>query len=55
MPKDIIFVDDRARNLETAAALGMKTVLFAKNGTAEPAQHRVATNFQELFGLVARA
>jgi FMN phosphatase YigB (HAD superfamily) len=50
-PAEILFVDDRVRNLDTAAALGMEAVLFAADGSSAASEHRVVTNFQDLYAL----
>lgn len=51
-PADILFVDDRVRNLDTAAALGMETVLVAADHSRGQNKHRVVSNFQDLYALV---
>jgi putative hydrolase of the HAD superfamily len=51
-PADILFVDDRVRNLDTAATLGMETVLFTADHSSGRNKHRVVSNFQELYALV---
>lgn len=52
-PSNAVFVDDRLKNLDSAAALGFKTVLF------EPAdcsmadeRHRVVSNFADILLLL---
>jgi HAD superfamily hydrolase (TIGR01509 family) len=52
-PGNAVFVDDRLKNLDSAAALGFKTVLFdpAGCGLADK-RHRVASNFDDLLLLL---
>jgi FMN phosphatase YigB (HAD superfamily) len=47
--EDIILVDDRPRNLDAAAALGLQTILFGRALRGQPTQHRAATDFNQLF------
>jgi putative hydrolase of the HAD superfamily len=53
-PHNIIFVDDNARNLDSAAVLGFKTVLF---GTASQSSatgmHKAVMTFTEIKSLVS--
>ena len=51
-PTQIIFVDDKKVNLDTAASLGFDTVLFDPRGAAGPVAHRVARNFGDLAKLI---
>ena len=51
---DTVFVDDRWKNLDTAAGLGFNTILFAPAGhdlTSE--KHQVAATFDELLYLLS--
>jgi len=50
--KNIILVDDRPRNLDAAAALGLQTILFGPAPQARPSQHRAAADFNQLFDYV---
>jgi FMN phosphatase YigB (HAD superfamily) len=47
-PNEIIFVDDRIRNLETASILGMQTILFTSNKENETNKYVTAHNVIEL-------
>ena len=48
-PGDITFVDDNVRNLDTAAEIGINTVLFnTLAGTENMNGHNAVKNFQEL-------
>ena len=47
----LVFVDDRPRNLDTAAALGFQTILFGSAGR-EPCQHYATTDFTHLLDYV---
>jgi putative hydrolase of the HAD superfamily len=50
---DIIFIDDRIRNLDAAAGLGFETVLFgAAEGISE--RHKSVANFSKLFDCLNR-
>ncbi|MGH7831005.1 MAG: HAD family hydrolase [Candidatus Binatia bacterium] len=51
-PTQIIFVDDKKVNLDTAASLGFETVLFDARAIAGPAAHRVARSFDDLAKLI---
>jgi putative hydrolase of the HAD superfamily len=47
--QDVIFVDDRVKNLDPAAALGFRTVLFDTRGSADkPNAHFTVSNFPAL-------
>jgi putative hydrolase of the HAD superfamily len=52
-PQDILFVDDRSANLDGAAALGLRTVLFSPTPPATASPHQVAANFHELQSIVS--
>jgi len=52
--KEIILVDDRPRNLDAAAALGLQTILFGAAPQARPFQHRVAADFNQVFDIVCQ-
>lgn len=49
-PSRMVFVDDQRKNLDTAAALGFDTILFApaSHGLTDE-KHRVGTTFAELL------
>ena len=49
--ENAVFVDDRPRNLDAAAALGFQTVLFGPNGK-ERSGHAVTTDFARLLDYV---
>lgn len=49
-PSRTVFVDDQGKNLDTAAALGFDTILFAPaSHVLTDEKHRVATTFAELL------
>jgi HAD superfamily hydrolase (TIGR01509 family) len=49
-PSRKVFVDDQGKNLDTAAALGFDTILFAPaSHVLTDEKHRVATTFAELL------
>lgn len=49
-PKDTLFVDDQGRNLNTAAALGLNTILFAPAGhDLTDEKHVMATSFADVL------
>ncbi|HXZ95262.1 MAG TPA: HAD-IA family hydrolase [Dehalococcoidia bacterium] len=49
-PHDAVFVDDQARNLDVAAALGFSTILFAPAGhDLTDEKHIVATSFADVL------
>lgn len=50
-PADIIFVDDRVKNIDAAAELGISTVFFGD--LPFQSRHRVVSGFQELSSLLA--
>jgi len=53
MPHDIVFVDDRQKNLDPAAELGFHTILFAPAGYNLPDErHQIAVNFDDLLSLL---
>jgi FMN phosphatase YigB (HAD superfamily) len=52
-PHDAMFVDDRRRNVEAAAGLGISAILF--NPALQESQgcnHTIARNFSELLNIV---
>ena len=54
-PRDIVFVDDQPRNLDSAAVFGLDTILF----TSAPhdstrGKHRVVMSFRELLSLLCK-
>lgn len=52
--REILFVDDQLRNLESADALGFNTALFCTDcRDMEMAGHRVVRTFNELLNLLA--
>lgn len=48
-PQDVVFVDDRARNLDAARQLGMHTVLLDVGGVATASPHRTIRRLAELL------
>ena len=48
-PQDVVFVDDRPRNLDTAKALGLQTALLDLRGKMPDHSHR---NLRRLAGLL---
>ena len=50
-PKHILFVDDREVNLDTAALLGMKTMLFNPNRTIDDSKHLIARELDEIISI----
>lgn len=52
-PREIVFVDDRVKNLDTAAGLGFTTVSFGATHTSSQSRHRAVANFTELTYLLA--
>ncbi len=52
-PSEVTFVDDQLRNLDSAAALGFHTVLFAPLGGILSKKHQVVATFSELLFLLA--
>ena len=48
--EDIVFVDDRVRNLDAARGQGLSTVLFSPGHLREVARHRVVGGYAELGG-----
>lgn len=53
--KDHIFADDRPRNLNAAAALGLQTVLFGAVPQGPGLQHRTAADCRELLACLSSA
>ncbi len=51
-PENVVLVDDRIQNLDTAAALGFQTILFGST-SREPMQHDAATDFVHLLGYLS--
>jgi HAD superfamily hydrolase (TIGR01509 family) len=52
-PCDVVFVDDRLRNIEAAAALGIRSVLFKPEPEEMPGhKYPIAMDFAELFRLL---
>jgi putative hydrolase of the HAD superfamily len=52
-PSNAVLVDDRLKNLDSAAALGFKTVLFEPAGCGmADERHQVVSNFEELLLLL---
>jgi HAD superfamily hydrolase (TIGR01509 family) len=50
---DVVFVDDRLRNIEAAAALGMGAILFKPEAEEMHGhKHPIAQNFQELLSVL---
>jgi putative hydrolase of the HAD superfamily len=47
-PDRIIFVDDREKNLDAAAELGMKTICFAFRPKDKDNRHQTASSFEEV-------
>jgi HAD superfamily hydrolase (TIGR01509 family) len=53
IPGDIAFVDDNIRNLDSAATLGIQTVLFnPENQDTAGKKHKTAVDFAELDSLI---
>lgn len=53
-PDNAVFVDDQRKNLDTAAELGFKTVLFAPAGhDLTDERHQVVATFNELLLLLS--
>ena len=53
-PDNAVFVDDQRKNLDTAAGLGFKTVLFAPAGhNLTEDRHQVVATFNELLLLLS--
>jgi HAD superfamily hydrolase (TIGR01509 family) len=52
--KNIILFDDRPRNLDAAAALGLQTILFGPARQVHPPQHRTVADFNQLFDYVCQ-
>jgi FMN phosphatase YigB (HAD superfamily) len=48
-PQDIVFVDDRPRNLDAARALGLRTVLFDLRGGMPDHPHRSIRRLADLL------
>jgi len=47
-PEDVLFVDDRAKNLQAAAELGMSTVYFDPANAGNNCGHRTIASLSEL-------
>lgn len=47
-PEHCVFVDDRVKNLDSAARLGFRTVYFSSTGTRSENGHPVVGGFKEL-------
>ena len=53
-PANAVFVDDRQKNLDAAAELGFKTILFTPAAHSLPDErHQLATTFDELWHLLS--
>lgn len=52
-PHNVLFVDDRVKNLDAAAQIGMSTVLFGCSGERGPGSHTTVGGFAELLDLVS--
>lgn len=50
--KDAIFVDDRLKNLDAAAELGFRTILFDTTESSNATTHRCAKSFHDLWSVV---
>ncbi len=50
--ENAMFVDDRPQNLNAAAELGFRTVLFDPSGSPHAGAHRSIRTFQELHSLI---
>lgn len=48
-PPEILFVDDREKNLDAAKSLGINTVLFDITGTHSASAHRTITRLTDLL------
>lgn len=52
-PSSVLFVDDRLKNLDSAAIFGFKTVFFGLAGCSEADErHKVVSNFDDLLFLL---
>ncbi len=51
-PGDITFVDDNAKNLDSAKDLGIGTVLFNSSGRLSNTKHREVASFKQLAELM---
>ncbi len=49
--ENLIFVDDRSKNLDAAAALGFQTVQFGQT-TPKPSRHLTATDFSQVLEII---
>ena len=52
-PEQVLFIDDRARNLDSAAEVGMSTVLFDRTGTIPTLRHVAVRSFSQILDLIA--
>ena len=51
---EVVFVDDRQKNLDPVAALGFKTIFFNPTGyDLADVRHRVATTFNDILSLLS--
>ncbi|MFH0769638.1 MAG: HAD-IA family hydrolase [Chloroflexota bacterium] len=53
-PSEVTFVDDQLRNIDSAAALGFHTVLFAPSGGVLSKKHQIVMTFSELLFLLTQ-
>ncbi|MFC1954635.1 HAD-IA family hydrolase [Chloroflexota bacterium] len=53
IPQDILFVDDRPKNLDSAAVLGFDTILFDPTHEIKKAsKHRKVTTFKDIVSIL---
>jgi len=56
IPRDIIFIDDRPKNLDSAAVFGFSTILFnPTHDDMKDSRHRVAITFNDVALMLTTA
>jgi HAD superfamily hydrolase (TIGR01509 family) len=53
-PTEMIFIDDRIKNLDMAKAIGFNTILYTEHLYTETDQHIAAGNYLELYRIITK-